>query len=343
MPKQTTLAEIGEFGLIERITKPFANTNTSTKYGIGDDCAVLSLNDDFYTLVSTDMLVEGIHFDLVYTPLKHLGYKAVVVNISDILAMNGTPQQITVSIAVSAKFSVEAIEQLYEGIQLACNTYQVDLVGGDTTSSVTGITISITAIGMVAKHAIAYRNSAHEHDLLCVTGNLGAAYMGLQILQREKAVFTQAGAQPKLEGYEYVLQRQLKPESPKHVVAALREAAIVPSAMIDISDGLSSELFHICKQSGVGCNVYEEKLPVHEQTVEVCKEFSIEPLIPMLHGGDDYELLFTVDISKFDAVSKIQGIHIIGNITSAQNGLQLISKAGDCVPLKAQGWTSFEQ
>lgn len=343
MTKQTTLAEIGEFGLIERITKPFSHNHKSTKYGVGDDCAVITSSKTTCTVITTDMLVEGIHFDLIYTPLKHLGYKAVVANISDIYAMNGTPSHITVSIAVSAKFSVEAIEQLYEGIHLACKTYTIDLIGGDTTSSVTGLTISITAIGTAETSAITYRNTARVNDLICVTGNLGAAYMGLQILQREKAVFTQAGAQPKLEGYEYVLQRQLKPESPKKVLESLKKANIIPTSMIDISDGLSSELFHICKQSGVGCNIYEEKLPVHEQTVEVCNEFSIEPLIPMLHGGDDYELLFTVDITNYDTISTIKDIHIIGSITQADKGLHLISKAGDHVPLKAQGWTSFAQ
>lgn len=343
MTKQTTLAEVGEFGLIERIAKKFTNTNSSTIYGIGDDCAVLSHNNDSYTLVTTDVLVEGIHFDLIYTPIKHLGYKAVVVNLSDIYAMNGTPEQITVNIAVSAKFTVEAIEQLYEGILLACKAYNVDLVGGDTTSSVTGLTISVTAIGKVAKSLITYRNTAQVNDLVCVTGNVGAAYMGLQILQREKMVFTQAGAQPKLEGYEYILQRQLKPESPKYCIEQLNKNAIIPNAMIDISDGLSSELFHICKQSGVGCKIYEDKIPLHEDTIEVCKEFSIEPLIAALHGGDDYELLFTVDVHLFDAISKIEGVHVIGNITEASKGLHLVSRAGDLVSLKAQGWSSFAQ
>ncbi|HON53111.1 MAG TPA: thiamine-phosphate kinase [Bacteroidales bacterium] len=343
MTKQTTLAEIGEFGLIERITKQSTKIHKTTGYGIGDDCAVLKYTDTLYTLISTDLLVEGIHFDLVYTPIKHLGYKAVICNISDIYAMNGTPQQITVSIAVSAKFSVEAIEQLYEGIHTACKAYNIDLIGGDTTSSITGLTISITAIGIVAESDISYRKTARVNDLICVTGNLGAAYMGLQILQREKSIFKEVGAQPKLEGYEYVLQRQLKPESPKHIIEQLKKNGIIPTAMIDISDGLSSELFHICKQSHVGCNIYEEKIPIHENTADVCKEFSIEPLIPALHGGDDYELLFTIPITCFDSISTIQGVTVIGNITEADKGLYLISKAGDKVALKAQGWTSFTQ
>lgn len=341
MTKQTTLAEVGEFGLIERLTKNIKNTQKSTVKGVGDDCAVISITNNEYSLITTDLLVEGIHFDLVYTPLKHLGYKAVVVNLSDIYAMNGTPTHITVSIAVSAKFSVEALEQLYEGIQLACTRYSIDIIGGDTTSSLNGLTISITAFGKAQEKQVSYRNGAQLNDLICVTGDLGAAYMGLQILQREKSVFTEAGAQPQLSGYEYILQRQLKPEARKDIIERLSEAGIVPTAMIDISDGLSSELFHICSQSKVGCKIYEEKIPIHEETAEVSAEFSIEPIIGALHGGDDYELLFTVPISQYEQISKIKDVTIIGSITEQNQSLNLISKAGDFVELKAQGWNTF--
>ena len=342
MTKQTSLAEVGEFGLISRLAKDVTLYNPSTIKGIGDDCAVMEFSKTEYLLLTTDLLVEGIHFDLVYTPIKHLGYKAVIVNLSDIYAMNGIPSQITVSIAVSAKFTVEALEQLYEGIRLACDVYSVDLVGGDTSSSVTGLTISITAVGKVKKDAIAYRNTAQKNDLICVTGDLGAAYMGLQVLQREKSVFTEAGAQPKLQGYEYILQRQLKPEARKDIIEKLAALKIQPTAMIDISDGLSSEIFHICSLSNVGCKLYEEKIPIHENTGEICSEFSIEPLIPALHGGDDYELLFTVPIESYDIVSKIDDVSIIGSITDKESSLHLVSKAGDFVPLKAQGWDSYK-
>lgn len=338
MTKQTTLAEIGEFGLINRLAKDISIHNASTIKGIGDDCAVLSISEQEYSLVTTDLLIEGIHFDLVYTPLKHLGYKAVVVNLSDIYAMNGIPTHITVSIGISAKFSVEAVEQLYEGIRLACHTYSVDLIGGDTSSSMTGLTISITALGKVEQKNITYRNLAKKNDLICVTGDLGAAYMGLQVLQREKSVFSGVGAQPKLMGYEYILQRQLKPEARKDIIEKLATAGIIPTSMIDISDGLSSELFHICSQSKVGCKIFEDKIPIHESTAEVCSEFSIEPIIPALHGGDDYELLFTVPIDSYDKISKISDVTIIGTITDKKQSLHLISRSGDSVALKAQGW-----
>jgi thiamine-monophosphate kinase len=343
MTKQTSLAELGEFGLISRLTKNFKSSQSSTIKGVGDDCAVLELSDTEFSLVTTDFLLEGIHFDLTYTPLKHLGYKAVAINLSDIYAMNGTPSQITVSIAVSAKFSVEALEQLYEGIELACAHYHVDLIGGDTSSSMTGLVISITAIGKVKKDAISYRSTAKVNDLICVSGDLGAAYMGLQILQREKSVYSGSGAQPQLIGHEYILQRHLKPEARKDIIETLAKKGITPTAMIDISDGLSSELFHLCSQSQVGCKIYDEKIPINEKTADVCEEFSMEPIISALHGGEDYELLFTVPISMHDKVKKLKDISIIGSIVDKNQSLHLISKAGDFVALKAQGWNTFEE
>lgn len=341
--KQTALSELGEFGLIEKLTEKLTTTNKSTVYGTGDDCAVLEKNEHEYTLVSTDLLMEGIHFDLMYSPLKHLGYKAVMVNLSDIYAMNGTPEHVTVSIAVSAKFTVEALEQLYEGINLACEQCGVDVVGGDTSASVTGLAISITAIGSVAKNNVVYRNGAQEHDLICVSGDLGASYVGLQILQREKHVFAQAGAQPQFAGYEYVLQRHLKPEARKDIIEQLKIAGITPTSMIDVSDGLSSELLHICKQSNVGCKVYEEKIPVSEDVAKVCKEFDMAPLIAALHGGEDYELLFTVPLDSYNAVKKIPSVHVIGSVCAQSAGAVLISKAGETIALQAQGWNGFRE
>ncbi|MDR2962567.1 MAG: thiamine-phosphate kinase [Bacteroidales bacterium] len=339
--KQTALSELGEFGLIDRLKEKLSAGNASTVRGIGDDCAVLAKNEHEYTLVSTDLLMEGIHFDLMYSPLKHLGYKAAMVNISDIYAMNGTPEHLTVSIAVSAKFTVEALEQLYEGINLACSRCGVDVVGGDTSSSVTGLAISITAIGSVAKTAVAYRSGAQENDLICVSGDLGASYMGLQILQREKHVFAQAGAQPKLAGYEYVLQRHLKPEARKDIIEQLKIAGITPTSMIDVSDGLSSELLHLCTQSKMGCKVYEEKIPISADVATVCKEFDITPLIAALHGGEDYELLFTVPLKDYNVVKKIPSVHAIGSVSARSAGAVLVSKAGEQIALQAQGWKQF--
>ena len=338
MEKQRTLDEVGKFGLINLLTKDFKIGKNTIK-GVGDDCAVLDYNQSEYQLVTTDLLLEGIHFDLMYSPLKHVGYKAVMVNASDIYAMNGTPKQMTVSIAVSAKFSVNALEQLYEGIKIACEQYNIELIGGDTSASMTGLAISVTMMGTVAKDKITYRTGAKENDLICVSGDLGGAYAGLQIFLREKNVFSQSkGVQPKLEGYEYVLQRNLKPEARKDIVENLAEQGIVPTAMIDISDGLSSELFHICKNSHVGCKIYEEKIPINTFTGEACKEFSIEPLIPALHGGHDYELLFTVPLAQYQQLQAIPDVSIIGNIVKEQDGLGLISRSGDFVHLKAQGW-----
>ena len=338
MGKQKTLDEVGKFGLINILTKEF-KTEKSTIKGVGDDCAVLDYNQSEYQLITTDLLMEGIHFDLMYSPLKHVGYKAVMVSASDIYAMNGTPKQMTVSIAVSAKFSVNALEQLYEGIRIACEQYGIELVGGDTSASMTGLAISVTMLGTVAKDKITYRNGAKENDLICVSGDLGGAYAGLQIFLREKNVFSQSnGVQPKLEGYEYVLQRNLKPEARKDIVENLAKQGIVPTAMIDISDGLSSELFHICKNSHVGCKIYEEKIPINTFTGEACKEFSIEPLIPALHGGADYELLFTVPLAQYQQLQAIPDVSIIGNIVKEQDGLGMISRSGDFVHLKAQGW-----
>lgn len=338
MEKQKTLDEVGEFGLIELLTKDF-KTSKSTIKGVGDDCAVLEFSDSEYQLITTDLLMEGIHFDLVYTPLKHVGYKAVVANVSDILAMNGVPQKMTVSIGVSAKFSVNALVQLYDGIRCACERYGIELIGGDTSASMTGLVISITMTGVVAKDKITYRSGAKPTDLICVSGDLGGAYAGLQILQREKSVFDKGkGAQPKLEGYEYVLERILKPDARKDIIEGLEKQKITPTSMIDISDGLSSELFHLCLNSKVGCKIYEEKLPINEATGEACKEFSLEPIIPALHGGDDYELLFTIPLSQYDAIKKVSDVAVIGNIVEAEQGLGMISRSGDYVHLKAQGW-----
>ncbi|MFO7869525.1 MAG: thiamine-phosphate kinase [Bacteroidales bacterium] len=344
MGRQTTLEELGEFGLISRITDQFrALQKPSTVLGVGDDCAVLEKDAETYTVITTDLLMEGIHFDLSFTPLKHLGFKSVTVNLSDVVAMNAIPESITVSIAVSAKFTVEAIEELYEGIRLACETYNIDLIGGDTSASLTGLAISVTAIGSVAKNEIVYRNTAQKNDLICVTGDLGASYSGLQVMQREQTVFEQTGgAQPQLDGYEYVLERYLKPEARKDIIEELRKHSILPTAMIDVSDGLSSELFHICMQSKVGCQIYEEKIPIHAETSQTVSEFEVEPIIPALNGGEDYELLFTVPLDAYDEVSKIKGVAVIGNIVEQEKSLSMISRSGDRVTLKAQGWNTFE-
>ena len=338
MEKQRTVDEVGEFGLIDILTKNFKKSEATIK-GVGDDCAVLPFSDTEYQLVTTDLLMEGINFDLIYFPLKHLGYKAVMANASDIYAMNGKPQKMLVSIAVSAKFSVDALEQLYEGMRLACERIGVELIGGDTSASITGLAISITMLGTVAKEKITYRSGAKPNDLICVTGDLGAAYAGLQVLQREKAVYDSGkGSQPKLAGYEYALQRILKPEPRYDIIADMAQVNIVPTSMIDISDGLSSELFHICLDSNVGCKIFEEKIPINEATGEVCKEFSMEPLIPALHGGEDYELLFTIPLAKYDDISKIKDVTVVGSIVEKEQGLGMISRSGDYVHLKTQGW-----
>jgi thiamine-monophosphate kinase len=340
--QKTSLAELGEFGLIKHITKYFKVANASTVKAIGDDAAVLDASEK-QTLVSTDLLIEGVHFDLSYMPLKHLGYKAVMVNLSDVFAMNGTAAQITVSIAVSNRFPLEAIEELYAGIQLACETYKVDLIGGDTTSSNKGILISVTAIGKANKEEVVYRDGAKETDLIVVTGDLGAAYLGLQVLEREKQVFkVDPKNQPDLDNYTYLIERQLKPEARKDIVGLLKELDVKPTSMIDISDGLSSELFHICTQSKVGCKVYEEKLPLDPQVISACEEFELDSTMVALSGGEDYELLFTIPIADFDKIKGNPNFSIIGHVTSENQGLNLVTRANQEIELKAQGWNALK-
>ncbi len=347
------IAKIGEFGLIDRLTKDFKPQNESTKYGVGDDCAVLSYPDK-EVLITTDLLMEGVHFDLTYIDLQHLGYKAAMVNISDIFAMNGTPRQMTVSLAISKRFSVEDIEQLYNGIQLACEKWNIDIVGGDTTSSYTGLAISITCIGEADKDDIVYRNGAHDTDLICVSGDLGAAYMGLQLLEREKSVYYQMveeakksgktlpDFQPDFSGKEYLLQRQLQAEARGDIIQRLREAGIRPTAMMDVSDGLSSELRHICKQSGVGCRVFEKNLPIDYQTAVMAEEMNMNVTTCALNGGEDYELVFTVPIGDREKVEDMEDVRLIGYITDQKYGHILVSRDGQEFELKAQGW-NFDQ
>ena len=341
--KRTPISTLGEFGLIRHLTEGIQLENASSKYGVGDDCAVLEYADK-QLLVTTDLLMEGVHFDLTYVPLKHLGYKAVMVNLSDIYAMNGTPRQITVSLAISKRFGVEDMEELYAGMRLACEAHHVDIVGGDTTSSLTGLAISITAIGEADKEKIAYRNGARETDLICVSGNLGAAYMGLQLLEREKSVFMgETAVQPDFAGKEYLLERQLKPEARGDIVRALSEAGIQPTAMMDISDGLSSELMHICKQSGTGCRVYEEHIPLDYQTAVMAEELNMNVTTCALNGGEDYELLFTVPLADYDKVSKLKDVRLIGHITKPELGCMLITRDGGEMEFKAQGWQALTE
>lgn len=335
---ETEISKLGEFGLIDRLTRDIQLKNPSTLKGVGDDCAVLEYKDT-EVLVSTDLLVEGIHFDLTYTPLKHLGYKSAIVNFSDIYAMNGHPRQITVSLAVSQRFTVEHLEELYSGIRLACEIYGVDLVGGDTTSSRSGLVISITAIGDAPKDRIVYRSGAKDTDLICVSGDLGAAYMGLQLLEREKVA--SAGSRdfvPDFSGKEYLVERQLKPEARRDIVAALAAAGVKPTAMMDISDGLSSELIHICKDSGTGCRVYEDRIPIDYQTALMAEELNMNLVTAALNGGEDYELLFTVPLTDHDRVKAIDGVRVIGYITEASEGCALVTRDGQTMPLRAQGW-----
>ncbi len=340
--KIVEISELGEFGLIEHLTKSIKIKHSSTVNGVGDDAAVLN-HKGKHTLVTTDILIEGIHFDLVYTPLKHLGYKAAIVNFSDIYAMNAIPKQITVSIAVSSKISLQAIEQIYQGIYLACDKYDVDLIGGDTSSSVTGMVINITAIGEANKKDIVYRNGAKINDIICVSGNLGAAYMGLQLLEREKAVFnTNSKMQPEFGGNEYILEKLLKPEARKDIIELFLEKEIKPTSMIDVSDGLSSELFHICTQSETGCSIYEDKLPININTEKMAKEFNIDPTICALNGGEDYELLFTISVKDYDKIKNIELITVIGHITNKKDGLNLIVRNGTSVELQAQGWNTLK-
>ncbi len=336
--KQTSISELGEFGLIDRLTKGIELKNDSTVKGVGDDAAVMEFGDK-QVVVSTDLLTEGIHFNLMYVPLKHLGYKSVVVNLSDIYAMNATPKQITVSIAISGKFSVEAIDELYSGIHLACEKYNVDLVGGDTTSSLTGLTICITAIGEARKEDIVMRSGAQANDLLCVSGDLGGAYMGLQLLERENEVYkVNPNVQPQLNGYDYILERQLKPEARVDIVAAFKKLGIRPTSMIDISDGLSSEIMHLCKNSGTGCSLFEDKIPMDNQTKQMAEEMNINPLVAALNGGEDYELLFTLSLDDYEKIKNDPDFTIIGHMTEAAEGTNLVTAAGSAIPLQAQGW-----
>ena len=338
--KRTEISSLGEFGLIEQITRELKTNNKETIKGTGDDAAILQFENDEEVLVTTDLLMEGIHFDLTYFPLKHLGYKAVVANISDIYAMNGTPKQITVSIALSRKFCIEDIEELYSGMRLACQQYGVDIVGGDTSSSLTGLAISITAIGTAPKGTVVKRDGAKETDLICVTGNLGAAYMGLQLLEREKIATAGKDIQPDFQGKEYILERQLKPEARKEVLEKLREENVRPTSMIDISDGLSSELMHICKQSNVGCRIYEERIPIDYQTAIMAEELNLNVITCALNGGEDFELLFTVPIADHEKVAAMKDVRVIGHIVSDNMGLALITRDGVEMELKAQGWTA---
>ena len=339
---RTEISTLGEFGLIRHLTKDLKPVQPSTLKGIGDDAAVLN-HKDKRTLVTTDLLLEGIHFNLEYVPLKHLGYKAAVVNFSDIYAMNANPTQITVSLGISKRFAIEDLEELYAGIRLACERYNVDLVGGDTSASMTGLTISITCIGTAYESDIVYRNGAKEHDLVCVTGNLGTAYMGLQLLERERLVMNaNENATPAFEGREYLLERQLKPEARRDIIEKLHEAGIKPTAMMDISDGLSSELMHICTQSNVGCSVYEDKLPIDYQAAALAEEMNLNIVTCALNGGEDYELLFTCSLDDYEKLIPLEDVYLIGHITKPEHGINLIGRNGEEISLKAQGWNAFD-
>jgi thiamine-monophosphate kinase len=343
--ERVELSQLGEFGLIKHLTQHIEIKNPSTLKGVGDDAAVINYSEgDKVTLVSTDMLVEGVHFDLTYVPLKHLGYKSIAVNLSDIYAMNGQPKQATVSLALSNRFSLEAIEELYSGMLMACEKYGVDLVGGDTTSSLSGLVISITAIGEADKSKVVYRNGAKETDLLCVSGDLGGAYMGLQILEREKAVFKDnPKIQPDLEGKDYILERQLKPEARRDIVKLFDSLEMQPTSMIDVSDGLASEILHLCEQSGVGCELYEEKIPIDPQTYDTARQFNLDPTMCALSGGEDYELLFTISTKDYDKVKNQLDFTVIGHITNKTAGANLVTKSGGSHPLKAQGWDALKK
>jgi len=342
--KRTSLEEIGEFGLIDLLTKDLKKHQNSTLYGVGDDAAVIEKNETEVTLITTDSLVEGVHFNMMYTPLKHLGYKSVVVNLSDIYAMNGKAEQITVSLAVSSRFPKEAIEELYEGIKAACDVYEVDLVGGDTTSSLAGLMISITAIGTAKKDEVVYRHTAKENELIVVSGDLGAAYMGLQVLEREKSVYkANPDIQPDLDGFDYLLERQLKPEARKDVIKFLKELDVLPTSMIDISDGLASELFHLCNQSKLGCQVYDDKLPIDTKVSTTAIDFNVDPTTCVLNGGEDYELLFSIKQEDFDKIKGNPHMSVIGHFTPKDSGLYMIDKQGSAIELKAQGWSHFNK
>jgi thiamine-monophosphate kinase len=336
--KKTPIGSFGKFGLIGRLTEKAALRNKSTVAGIGDDSAIIDSGENL-TLVSTDLLLEGIHFNLIYTPLRHLGYKSVIRAISDIYAMNGTPGQILIALGISSRFTVEQIDELYEGINVACTKYKVDLAGGDTTSSLTGLTISVTGIGKVEKENMVRRNGAKPNDLICVTGNFGASFMGLQVLERERKLFDKDKAfKPDLSGYEYIIERQLKPELPGFVLPNLKDIKIIPSSMIDVSDGLASDLLHVCKLSGTGCRIYSSKIPVDAETCKAAEEFNIDPLIPALNGGEDFELLFTVALENTEKVRSIPGVTLIGHMTTPDQGNYMVSEEGTEIELKAQGW-----
>lgn len=338
---RTELSQLGEFGLIKHLTQDIELKHASSVKGVGDDAAIID-NNGFQTVITTDMLVEGVHFDLSYVPLKHLGYKSIVVNLSDIYAMNAQANQVLVSLAISSRFSLEALEELYAGMHLACKKYNVDMVGGDTTSSLSGLVISVTAIGTAKKEDIVCRNGAKETNLLCVSGDLGGAYMGLQILEREKAVFKEnPNLQPDLDGKDYILERQLKPEARKDIIELLKGLNIHPTSMIDVSDGLSSEILHLCTQSDVGIELYEEKIPIDPQTYDTAREFNLDPTMCTLSGGEDYELLFTIDISEYDKVKNLPDFTVIGHITNKEKGCNMIAKSGSVHELKAQGWNAL--
>jgi thiamine-monophosphate kinase len=342
-PQRTSLSQLGEFGLIDHLTKNFTINQPSTLKGIGDDAAILDFGSK-KVVVSTDLLIEGVHFDLGYMPLRHLGYKAVVVNVSDICAMNAKATQITVSVAVSNRFPLEALEELFDGIALAANEYKVDVIGGDTTSSQKGLIISITAIGEADENEIVYRSGAGQTDLLVVTGDIGAAYMGLQVLEREKQVFqVNPNSQPDLDAYTYIIERQLKPEARKDVRTLLHALEIKPTSMIDISDGLSSEIMHLCKQSNVGCNLYEDKLPLDPQFMNVCEEFDLDATTVAINGGEDYELLFTIAMDHFDKIKGNPNFTIIGHMTQESEGIHLVTRANTRIPLKARGWDALSE
>ena len=340
--KTTNISELGEFGLIDHLTNKFELKNANSLLGVGDDAAVIAISDEEVMLLSTDMLIEGIHFNLMYMPLKHLGYKAVAVNVSDICAMNGTAEQITVSLAVSSRFPLEALEELYDGIRIACENYKVDLVGGDTTSSTSGLIINISVVGRVKKEEITYRSGAKEMDLLVVTGDLGGAYIGLQVLEREKEVFkANPTIQPDLDGHDYIIERQLKPEARKDIIGFLKELEVVPTSMIDISDGLASEIIHLCKASNVGCYVYDEKIPIDAKTSMMAIDFNLDPSTCALNGGEDYELLFTIKQTDFEKIQSNPNMTVIGHITDATDGIYFIDKNGSALELEAQGWKHF--
>lgn len=341
--KRTELADLGEFGLIEHLTKDIEPQQPETLKGIGDDAAVLDSGNGMCQVVTTDLMSEGVHFDLTYMPLKHLGYKAVAINVSDVCAMNAIPKQITVALAISNRFSVEALEELYAGMKAACADYNVDLIGGDTTSSQSGLVISITALGTAPKEQICYRSGAREYDLLVVSGDLGGAYMGLQVLEREKEVFrANPSIQPDLDGHDYILQRQLKPQARLDVVKMLIELGVKPTSMIDISDGLASEILHICKSSQVGCHLYDEKMPIDAKTSMVAIDFNLDPSMCALNGGEDYELLFTIDQKDVELIQSNPNFSIIGHMTNIADGTYFIDKSGSAVPLRAQGWKHFD-